>query len=349
MHLRRYMSFLATHRSFHLGIFERRVLFEYLKNKQLTTYTIFKTFKKDKWNTPVAYKNIHKRVKRLEQMGLIRLADAKLERGAKPYQITSNGLLYFLSTTVLKDELASSILDNKDSIIIESIFLKYFEEETINACFTHDGIKDYHLRNYLFDCCSDSRKVCFEITELIQKYKLQDILPSDEIIQRYIIYLDDGPVDDDVLEEINKYKTKLADKLEDIREKMVDTDFNYNYYLKYRKNHPERFDESVINVSRINEEPPFPFNYMYVLLAELDYSLYEKLRSYTLLSISTIGEIAVASRISTIKDLQYMLDYFERNNNHFLTRILKDRKFHTVMTGMYDEFVTGFKQFAYFH
>lgn len=283
-------------------------------------------------------------------MGLIRLSDEKGERGAKPYKITSNGLLYFFSTTVIEDELSSSILDNKDSIIIESVFLKYFEEETIDACFTHDGVIDNHLRNYLFDCCSDSRKVCFEITDQIQKYKLQDILPSDEIIQKYLIYLDDGPVDDHVLDEISKYKRKLADKLAEIREeKMVDADFDYNYYSKYRKNHLERFDESAINMSRINEEPPFPFNYMYVILSELDYGLYERLRSYTLLQISLVGEIAVGARISTLKDLQYTLDYFERHNNHFLTRILKDRKFHTLMAGMYDEFNTGFKQFAYFH
>jgi hypothetical protein len=86
-----------------------------------------------------------------------------------------------------------------------------------------------------------------------------DILPSDDIIQKYMSYLDGRPVEEHVLDEIKEYEKRLAKRLENDEFKdnnlagavdIYNEAFNVYYY------------DQVLHVT-FREWPPFPLLDMY--------------------------------------------------------------------------------------
>jgi hypothetical protein len=77
-------------------------------------------------------KNIHKRVRRLVELQLIEELDTHFERGAKHYKITLYGLISYFDYLGVEQG-ANTILRNKDSILIKSLVLQFFKEETIHS------------------------------------------------------------------------------------------------------------------------------------------------------------------------------------------------------------------------
>jgi hypothetical protein len=96
----------------------------------------------------MAYKNVHKRVKRLHSLGLIEESKGNFKRNAKMYRLTSRGLFERLLD---QSPWLPDILDlYRNNPIIETLVYQYFELETI-ANFETFPLTE--LRRYLRRCC----------------------------------------------------------------------------------------------------------------------------------------------------------------------------------------------------
>jgi hypothetical protein len=286
------MSLLSTYKPTELGRVERSILYYFVENEHISAYDIFKDFVENKFSKPISYKNIHKRVKRLEQLNLIQLVDENFDRGAKHYKITPYGLTSFLSNFTSED--ANYIQLNKNNIVIKSLLLEYFEEETIDSFYALKDDNTSEISDYLRDCCSLIKNTCSKIWNEIEKYNIKDILPEDKIIQKYMIYLDERPIEHYAIKEIEQYKSRLSNRLlltkEEIISKNIEFNLNYDHYLRSKYGYSiRRIKEAKKDPTKITEEPPFPLNYIYSELDYLDYLLYQKVRSLAISLVNMIG------------------------------------------------------------
>lgn len=160
--------------------------------------------------TPASYKNTHKRVKRLAQLKLIEEIKGHFERGAKHYRVSTYGLISYVGRIITESE--GHIKNNKKDIVIQCLLLQFFEEETIDSFYLLKAFPTIEIGNYLHDCCSVTISICKEIWNRIKRSQIEDILPSDEVIQKYMTYLDGKKVDKSILNEVIEYEKRLLRK-----------------------------------------------------------------------------------------------------------------------------------------
>lgn len=100
----------------------------------------------------MSYKNVHKRVKRLESLGLI---EGMLERKQKgkeiKYMVTSRGLFQQLLGYQWKGSFVVLPLIYKDDIIIQTILYRYFELETVKKLIEIFG--GWLFNSFIRKCC----------------------------------------------------------------------------------------------------------------------------------------------------------------------------------------------------
>jgi hypothetical protein len=119
-----------------------------------------------KEGTPMAYKNVHRRIKKLFEANLIE--EIKIEggfkHGARNYKLTTRGLVYIFS------ELGAVLNINKISTYSENILFKtlvypYFERNTIKyATYSLIGL----IESYLEECCQITRYALEFMVEYIE-------------------------------------------------------------------------------------------------------------------------------------------------------------------------------------
>jgi len=180
----------------------------------------------------------------------------------------------------------------------------------------------------------------------INELNLSDILPSNEIIQKYIAHLDGNPVENDVLKEMDNYKTKLSIKLKDENRKQEDFNLIWemsSWYNKY--SYSNRCEDPKENSTKTIKESPFPFNYIYLELEFLDNLLYEKIRTYALFIVTFMGQIVIEKEINNKTKLEEYFQHLGKDNSMIL--MLKDKKLMKTITEIKQEFDYGYKQFSY--
>ena len=69
------------------------------------------------------------------------------------------------------------------------------------------------IEQYLHDCCSITINVCKSLWTRFERYNISDILPPDDIIQKYMPHLDNRPVEQYVLDDIKEYEKRLNNRL----------------------------------------------------------------------------------------------------------------------------------------
>lgn len=122
----------------------------YSLRRQLTPYEIYLYLQKMK--KPMGYPNVLKRVKRLEELGILERLDAG-RRGAIPYRLTTRGLLERLLLGGNKIDI-TILLDHKKNTLLQSILYRYFEEDTIKELRRNEYSKAREcFGDYLKDCC----------------------------------------------------------------------------------------------------------------------------------------------------------------------------------------------------
>ena len=106
----------------------------------------------------MAYKKILNRVRKLEQRKLIRAVDGSFDRGAKQYRISEEGILSMMYSNYIN----SFIFHKKNHLVIKSLILKYFDEETVES---FESTKDVNTikQEYLHQCAELTKNTCLEI------------------------------------------------------------------------------------------------------------------------------------------------------------------------------------------
>jgi hypothetical protein len=330
----RYSWLASTYRPPELGSAELEILNLFAGEKSQSTYGIHKILKtrarqRGKERSPT-YKDVDKRVKRLVQLKLIYQLEEHLG-GDKHYRITPYGLITSLDKTVIEDH--RHIIYNKDNMVIRSLLLQFFEEETIDS---FNSLKEFPTRNieeYLHDCCSITTEMCRIIWTEFDRYNITDILPPEDIIQKYMSHLDGKPVDENILGEIKEYEKKLMNKLGGSKDKEL-----IEAVDRYNQRSSRGFYKRIASNLNYSEMPPFPlldiyFNLVWCLSIRLE----EKTRLLAFTLVTELGEIA---------DSLDREEEFQMNRDKSVDYMLKDKRFIKLVSTLKKDFDRGYQQFS---
>jgi hypothetical protein len=212
------------------------------------------------------YEDVHKILKRLVQLNQIE----KHSEEAKHNRITHYGLITSLASA---PEIKRILYNNKDNIVIRSL-LDFFQGETVDHFHSLEDFPALIIEQYLRDCCSLTVDICKNFWIGFQRYNITDILPTDDVIRKCLSSLEGTPVEDYVLNEIHEYEEKLAERLVNGDNILVnavnesndyDTLEYYSHFVPYLPHHP----------------PPFPLVEMYVdIVVNLEHYLEEKAKFF---------------------------------------------------------------------
>jgi hypothetical protein len=103
----------------------------------------------------IAYKNVHRRIKRLFEANMIEEVETKggFKHGAKNYKLTTRGLVYLFAELVIPD-IGNISLTYSENILFRTFLYPYFERNTIKSA-TYSLLR--LLENYVVDCCQMTR------------------------------------------------------------------------------------------------------------------------------------------------------------------------------------------------
>jgi hypothetical protein len=309
---------ISTYRPVELGDVEFEILGYFATRISASTYEVFKTLNTVSLatrNKPASYKNIHKRVKRILQLNLIEEIIGQFERGAKHYRVSTYGLICYAGRTITESD--NHIKHNKKNIAIQSL-LQFFEEKSIDSFILVKTFPAREIRDYLRDCCAVTIDICNEEWNKIKRYQIEDILPSDEVIQKYMSYLDGKKVNQSILNEVIEYEKRLLNKSQ--------SDENLRLiYHEFRNKVP---------ASKKGRFPPFPLGEIYDnIVCRLRCELEKKIKSLTNNIVTRLGEIADSEDM----EIKAQADYS-------LAAILTDKNFLELAKIMKENFVKGYAQ-----
>jgi hypothetical protein len=129
-----------------------------IANEPSSAYKLYSSLKSKR--NSMAYKNVHKRVKRLEQLSLISEIKSDSSHGAKFYRLTSEGLFYLLSKFPRIP--LTWLIQYKDNVILKALIFSYFEERTLSLISVQREIS-----HYLQECC----QMVLSTSELIKSIR----------------------------------------------------------------------------------------------------------------------------------------------------------------------------------
>lgn len=134
-----------------------KVLDQFSNQRYMSAYKIYSKFKSE--GSKMDYKNIHKRVKRLESLKFIepvKVAEVKEEdskRRAIYYRISEAGMFQVFYHHVSIQYLHSILVNNGNYLIFDAFLYPYFRKETLIMT-EPDLIISLDIINYLNDCCT---------------------------------------------------------------------------------------------------------------------------------------------------------------------------------------------------
>jgi hypothetical protein len=326
MYFYNFTSKVSTYRPAELGDVEFEILGHFAENgSAFSTYQIFKMFNTAKTTsgirkTPASYKNTHKRVKRLVQLKLIEEIKGDFERGAKHYRVSTYGLISYVGRIITESD--EHIKRNKKDMAIQCLLLQFFEEKTIDTFSLLKVFPAREICDYLHDCCAVTIDMCKEEWNKIKRYQIEDILPSDEVIQKCMSYLDGKKVDQSILNEIIRYEKRLLRKSQNNENLRL-------IYHEFRNKAP---------ASKKGRFLPFPLDDIYDhIVCRLRFQLETKIKSLANTLVTRLGEIATSEDIETKAQADYSL-----------AAVLTDKKFRKLVKPMKKNFDVGYYQLSLF-
>jgi DNA-binding PadR family transcriptional regulator len=152
MHLEdisKYTSIISKYQPTNLGDVESLFLIK-IAGGPKSAYSLFSQLKSQ--SKPMAYRNVHKRLKRLEELKFIEQEkeEQKFKRNAIYYKLTTFGLFYILSKHPISWE-KDLLIKYREDIILKTLLYPYFEENTIENC---GFMLRWLIAQYLRDCCN---------------------------------------------------------------------------------------------------------------------------------------------------------------------------------------------------
>jgi hypothetical protein len=161
-----FISEISRYERISLGSVERHFLTRFC-HIPMTAYRLWKILEINKARHKMAYKNVHKRVKRLYELGLLQEVKGEYPRNAKPYKLTSRGLFEMLLVPQKHGFPNPDICNNyKDDTIVQNIVYQFFEPETI-ARFDLGALS--WLQDYLTKCCEVIMRLVDETQHMSKK------------------------------------------------------------------------------------------------------------------------------------------------------------------------------------
>ena len=207
---------------------------------------------------------------------------------------------------------------NKNDIVIQCLLLQFFEQETIDSFNSLEAFPAREICDYLHDCCAATIDICKEEWSKIKRYQIEDILPSDEVIQKYMSYLDGKKADESIFNEIIRYEKRLLRKSQN--------DENLRLISHEFRNKPP--------ASKKGRFPPFPLDNIYdQIVCRLRFELEAKINSLANTLVIRLGEIATSEDIET-----------KAQGDYSLAAILTDKKFRELVKPMKKNFEAGYYQ-----
>ena len=178
-----FISEIANYKEISLGSREREFLQLIALNESHSSYDIFSYLRdnneKDKKESYsiMAYKNVHKRIKRLEVLDLIEKIEQELQHRAIKYRLTARGLFQCLLENLAYDCLFSDKGYN-ENIIMQTILYQFFELETIKKFLIRPRMN--LLNQYLRNCSQVLLEKVkeYQLLGVKEKYK-EEWLPRD--------------------------------------------------------------------------------------------------------------------------------------------------------------------------
>lgn len=191
-----FMSEISTYERIILGDTEKQFL-SLIAEGPKSAYQIFKRLKlmASTKTRSMAYKNVHTRIKRLQELQLIERVKGNFKRKAIKYRLTSRGLFQRL---LISPSLDWSFLNRyKDDIIIQTILFQYFEVETIRELSSLDvallitssvGL----LVDYLRKCCEIILKKLERFRSMISGFRerVSAVTETEGVIDQFIEEMD---------------------------------------------------------------------------------------------------------------------------------------------------------------
>lgn len=179
-----FISEVANYNEISLGPREREFLQLIALNESHSSYDIFTYLRdnnekdKNESYSIMAYKNVHKRIKRLEVLGLIEKIEQELQHRAIKYRLTARGLFQCLLENLGYDCLFSDKGYN-ENIIMQTILYQFFELETVKK-FLNLRPRMKLLNLYLRNCSQALLQKIkeYQLLGVREKYK-KEWLPYD--------------------------------------------------------------------------------------------------------------------------------------------------------------------------
>jgi hypothetical protein len=188
-----------------------------------SVYKLYSKLKEERH--PMAYKNVHRRIKKLFESNLIEEIKAEdgFKHGARNYKVATRGLIYLFSQAYVPHE-KSIFLSYSENVLFRTFVYPYFERRTIKSA-TY-GL--YRLiRNYLEQACQTTRYALERIAAFLTEY------PSFKSTE---LMLELGPIQ--ILQyQLNWHIKSFILKLAVITEDLIDW---RNYNLQPIEDHPLR-------------------------------------------------------------------------------------------------------------
>ena len=183
----------------------------------------------------MAYKNVHVRIKRLEELRLIEKAHGKFARKAINYSLTTQGVFYMVSELRLNIDV---LLENyANNIIFKTLVVPYFEIKTVKDSTLYFYFK---LKSYLAECYRITLDACDKIRNYIEEKKETDRRERTELLE------------DDLRWQAKVLAFRLVTETND--PSRLGSIVKDNRFMKLLKEVHEDFDEGFVTVSKLNSE-----------------------------------------------------------------------------------------------
>jgi hypothetical protein len=130
-----------------LDIYDLLIYFVF--GEYTSTYAIYSNHKKQ--DRVISYKNVHKKVRRLFSLGLIKVAKRSQKHGAIFYRLSTLGIFYLLSFRYKIFSISYLVKNYGGDELLKLCIYPYFERSTLEAI-QHNHVAHLILE-YLADCC----------------------------------------------------------------------------------------------------------------------------------------------------------------------------------------------------
>jgi len=154
-----YVSALLMYKQIALEDVERLLLFR-IMNSTDSGYKTTSYLKLRVQST--TYKNEQSRLKRLQELNLIKEIEGGFLRGTTYYRLTTNGLFYIFSNIMSYPP--KLLIKYEDNIILRTLLYPYFETNTIKCC---NASLYLAITQYLQQCCQTTLTAIDTITSFV--------------------------------------------------------------------------------------------------------------------------------------------------------------------------------------